>query len=276
MIKHDGRKKDELANYVKSKLDKIDRDLEDSKQNPKFNVNRYKENQKKWFSQKFMDDMLEHFELSEKQRRYDPHTDIMRCLKISDSLNNIDGLKLDQVMLMSVSENDRAYNKTILHVECLQRSVKVELDLKVDENIISAFKKDARNKLPFENIDDIFTMMDEFGEAQWVTEREYFGSLQDSQGLDLNPIRKFYEVQYVPAIRVGWGSGLLGTTVDLLLPEDLRKRMRNTLFTDRDDDAAPKSRRFTVFQSGRDTYNVRFPLGWMAIGSNSHGNMGGV
>lgn len=264
-VKRDPRGVDKLTEYVENRLDDIGR-RSGSRRPSRWFI----ENQKKWFAQSFADDVLAHFSLTRGQRRYGPQTNVMRCLKVSDSLNQFNGLRLEQVMLMSVS-NGRVYNKnnTIFYVECLSPEARVEFSLTIDQSILDIFRRASGNRVPFENEDDVFRMMEAFGKAQWEAERAYFDSLGGSQSISLNAIRAFYREDYRPSIRIGWGTGLLGTTIGLLLPDDLRKRVRNTLFVDRGDDEAPKSRRLTVFQS-RDGIQVQGTLGWMRMG-NSYG-----
>jgi hypothetical protein len=52
----------------------------------------------------------------------------------------------------------------------------------------------------------------------------------------------------------------LSTSVSLLLPEELRKKMRNLLFTDRNDAPAPKSRKI-IDHNEKPFYS----MGWLRI-----------
>lgn len=61
-------------------------------------------------------------------------------------------------------------------------------------------------------------------------------------------------------LRLGWGSGLLGTTLAMLLDEPLLQRLQNLLFTDRNGAIAPKTRRVTV----ENNTPVK-PLGWVRL-----------
>ena len=63
-----------------------------------------------------------------------------------------------------------------------------------------------------------------------------------------------------PQIRVGWGAGLLGTSVDMLLPDPLLRDIRNTLFTERGPAPAPKSKRLVIAGNNR-----LAPLGWATV-----------
>lgn len=261
MIRRDRRGIDDLTQYVEAELDRIDKS--GGRKPSRWFIDR----QKKWFAQWFTQGLLAPFYLTREQKRYTPQTDIMRCIKISDSLTLVDSLRLEEAMLMSILGSGAVYNKndTVFYLECLPAKFRVEFKLGIDQSVLALFKKDKRRTVPFESLDDIIGMIDEFGEAQWEQERNYFSLVRDSNEIDLSLIREFYQADYKSALRVGWGSGLLGTTVDLLLPEDLRKRLRNMLFVDRGDDEAPKSRRLTIARSGRDV-QAQLPLGWMMLG----------
>ena len=69
-----------------------------------------------------------------------------------------------------------------------------------------------------------------------------------------NPIT--YAFSSEPNIRLGWGGGLLATTVDILLPEEIRADLLALFKNRRPYLPAPASRRIT--KEGR-------PLGWGRI-----------
>lgn len=258
IVNRDEVKLNEFRSYVKKKLDEIERRSQDKRMD-----SWTKENQKKWFSQIFMDDILIRFNLPPSRIQYGPNTDILRCLKISDSLNYPDRLRLEDVMLMSLRSGRVPYNKndTILNVECIPPGVNLEFTLSIDKDILKLFQK--QNKLPFNNLDDIIGMIKEFCKEQWDEEWDFFDWLKDSKDVSLQQIRSFYDPDYNSAIRIGWGSGLLGTTLDLLLTSESRERLRNLLFINRDDEA-PKSRRMTVSRV-EDRLEAQMPLGWMLL-----------
>ena len=71
-------------------------------------------------------------------------------------------------------------------------------------------------------------------------------------GLSLNFEKK-------PNLRIGFGSGLLGVTVDLLLSEEMRKELRNLLNPrHRRNEVSPKSRKI-------DETEHRTGLGWCNV-----------
>ena len=91
--------------------------------------------------------------------------------------------------------------------------------------------------------------MDEFSSDLLIEEQKSF---------DRHPVlKKWYEASLSKEIfRLGWGGGLLSKSIFLLLPEDLRKLIRNNLRHDRGEALAPKSRRMVKLPQ------KLLPLGW--------------
>jgi len=82
----------------------------------------------------------------------------------------------------------------------------------------------------------------------------------NNRNLDIAAIRDFYEATTCPyALRLGWGSGMNGTTVGLLLDDQLRSQLRDTCGIKAPGFEAPKSRRTVVSSDG----TIRFVPGWV-------------
>ncbi len=78
---------------------------------------------------------------------------------------------------------------------------------------------------------------------------------------NLNPIKEFYDDSNIPNIRLGWGTQLLGMTIDLLLDPILRKLIRDeVLLQSIRNLPAPKSRRIVLKE--KSPYK---PLGWCNV-----------
>ncbi|WP_169702798.1 hypothetical protein [Candidatus Kuenenia stuttgartiensis] len=62
----------------------------------------FKERFKQWFAQRLDEEIFQKFVIKNNQKRYDPHSDILRCIQISDS-NSIDtgNLHLEEVKIFS-------------------------------------------------------------------------------------------------------------------------------------------------------------------------------
>ena len=112
----------------------------------------------------------------------------------------------------------------------------------------------ANTGLPFEEIlADPLEAVADMTRALYRHERAFYE--QESiplQALDFRGIQ--------PNFRVGWGIGLLGTSVSLLLPPKIRQDIRNTLCIDRGDTPAPKSRKVVLTMA-----NGHASLGWCFV-----------
>ncbi|MBF0555776.1 MAG: type III-A CRISPR-associated RAMP protein Csm5 [Nitrospirae bacterium] len=122
--------------------------------------------------------------------------------------------------------------------------------------------KDAISKLeyvPFSNINELLGLVNEFNEDLWIYEKELF-NLTTNEDLFLAPTIEFYKKNIQNKFRIGWGSGLLGMTIDLLFKDDQKVLIRNIIFN-KDDYGlpAPKTRRL-IFDENQPT----LPLGWVA------------
>ena len=92
------------------------------------------------------------------------------------------------------------------------------------------------------------------GGRLWEAEDDFFCTHLRSVNVGMPPKAT------LPLVRLGWGSGLLGTTVDMLLDESDVQRIRDTLFLPRYGTPAPKSRRLAARQG-----NAYLPLGWAKV-----------
>ena len=135
--------------------------------------------------------------------------------------------------------------------------------------MLSWFKHRQNMQLPFQNIDDLIKICKEFAEEQWNFEHDYWQGVKDNinakdtngQTINLNydRIHKFYKKETCSyALRIGWGSGMTGTTIGTLLDDGLRAQIRDTCGIKAPNFEAPKSRR-TVANAKRE---IQFVLGW--------------
>lgn len=194
--------------------------------------------------------------------RYDAHTDILRVLKVSDT-NSLDkdSLTLKKVEVLSKVGERYKLNKPT-YLETIPQGKELNFSLKIDEELLENFRKENQNRkdtlLPFESIKAIIgnplQAAREFTENLREEKKEaYFSQLGLSSFIpDLN-IKE-------ANLRLGWGSGLLGTTLVTLLDEPLRQRLRNLLFTNRGQEIAPKTRRVIV-----ENYQPTSSLGWVRL-----------
>jgi len=134
-----------------------------------------------------------------------------------------------------------------------------EIEISIDNSIMNEFKKKKYN-IPFNTIDELIIIVNGFNSTVWDFEKRFFDSCIDDK-YDLSDLRSFYATE--PGnnkIRVGWGTGITGMTVFMLMSEDDQKYLRNKIFTERTDDPAPKSRRL-IYEDNK----LTMPLGWIKI-----------
>jgi CRISPR-associated protein Csm5 len=147
--------------------------------------------------------------------------------------------------------------------ECLQGETKVEIT--IDHEILESFKR-ANASIPFKDLDTLMNLCQNFAQAQWEEEQQFMNNCNNNASVNIDEIKKFYTNitnQQNAVLRVGWGTGMLGTTVNLLLDEDPRIALRNDVISDdgiQRPQTAPKSRRF-VLENGQPIY----PLGWISL-----------
>ncbi len=206
------------------------------------------------------------------------NTDILRCLKVSDSESLIKTevpgktgkpipINLPAVVEVVVSsrfDDYRAKYKASLYVEMV-RNVKTEFTITLDKEMLSWFKHKQGMKLPFNNIDELLQICQEFAQEQWDYEHDYWSGIENNpnasgRNLDFSNIGDFYEPEKCPyAMRLGWGSGMTGTTVGLCLDDDLRAELRDICGIKAPGFEAPKSRRTIMGSDG----DIKFVPGWV-------------
>lgn len=243
-----------LDDFVKNRLGEYKRDPRGQR-----GYRWFQEKFKQWFAQKLDQDIFQRFTLREHQKKYDPHTDILRSIKVSDSNPiNKDSLNIEEIKIFSAQSNQSPKIWSI-YAECVPEGVEFEFGLKIDQAILKDFEqrnKTTRLGLSFMEIAEIINhpleAANTMAQELYQEEKEFF-----SQELRCP---KLMALQYKPNLRLGWGSGLLGTSMGMLLPLQIRQDLRNTLFIARGNTPAPKSRRVVVRNNQGEV-----TLGWVKI-----------
>ena len=241
-----------LDDFVSARLEEYRRDPRSQR-----GVRWFQDRFKQWFAQRLDADFFQKFTLREGQRRFDPGTDFFRCLRVTDSTPVEPGrARIEEIKIYS-ARSQESPKRWSMYAECLPEKSTVEFEISLDEGILAEFAK--RNPKTWFGLE--FTALvemlrsplgvwAEMGRDLWAREEQFFSrELRLSEVLPGNTNR--------PQVHVGWGAGLLGTSVDMLLPDTLLQDLRNTLFTERGPAPAPKSRRLVVQGS-----NKMVPLGW--------------
>ena len=193
-----------------------------------------------------------------------PNTDLLRTVKVSDS--NIDEVRRENIRVVCFRNNGSFYfgktkrrdgteRQISLNYECLHEDTEFTTEILLDFELLSKFHPDGKMKI--KDISSLINIIKEFGERQWTEERNFFQKVQGIQ-----KITEFYNQNIShPVLRVGWGTGMLGTTIDLLLDPPLRQRIRNEVMGhNRPGLPAPHSKRIVMRND-----LATFPLGWVKI-----------
>lgn len=194
-------------------------------------------------------------------KKSDPHTDILRAIKVSDSKPlDKDALMLEEVKVLSATNEDYTLSRPT-YLEVIPKDKELTFTLTIDEDILGDFVKENcdnnRTLISFKKIEGILRdpiqTVETFTQKLLREEKTYFGKIGLSSFLSTIEIKN-------PNLRLGWGSGLLGTTLATLLDEPLLQDLRNLLFTDRGGAIAPKTRRVTI-----ENRKPIQPLGWVKV-----------
>jgi CRISPR-associated protein Csm5 len=233
----------------------------------------------------FMNRLFHDFDLVYQDKpvsaREGPNTDFLRSVSVSDSqpllptkTTNAKGQPIYknlpvavEVLVSSHFPDGNAKYRASIYTEMV-RSVDTEFTLSVDQEMLSWFRHSAGMQIPFQSVADILSICQEFAQDQWDFEHDYWESIQNKfdkdHNLNFDRIRKIYEPQQCPfSLRVGWASGMPGTTVNLLLPDDLWAAVRDQCGIKAPGFEAPKSRRTVVDKNGE----IKLVPGWVKFNS---------
>jgi CRISPR-associated protein Csm5 len=211
--------------------------------------------------------------------RQGPNTDFMRAVKVSDSAPLLaKDVKLkngktrrDNVAIaaaVTVSSHfgdDKAKRRVPIYAEMV-RMANTTFTITLDRQMLSWFKHQEGMQIPFDSIDDLLKICQEFAQEQWDEEHDYWYAIQNNahrdHQLDFDDIRALYEPEVCPyKMRLGWASGMIGTTIALALPADLRQEIRDQCGLPAPGFAAPKSRRTVANAQGE----LKYAPGWVKL-----------
>lgn len=208
------------------------------------------------------------------------NSNFMRAIRVSDSEPL---LKVGQAKNLSVvaevvtssftTNGDRRVakyagdNKYFTNVEMVW-NVEAEFTLSIDIEMLKWFENEQGIQIPskLKTVAGLIEICEEFAKAQWKHERNYWNRLTDNpsdQTLDFSPIRELYSQKCDYSLRLGWASGMTGTTIDLQFKEPTRASIRNACGKPTDSSEAPKSRRTVVIPTK--TGVTKEVLGWAQL-----------
>ena len=231
-----------------------------------------RENFKRFFAEELLQDAFQSLHPREYHENNDrvledtgPFTDIFKAIKVKDATIEVNKPPFIQSETIRVfTPNPKKPIKHTLNGKCFQGETTIEIS--VDHEILDSFKRGGAT-LPFSNLNSLITLCQNFAQAQWEAEQHFLKTYPSIKSVKLGKIDAFYADttnKERATLRVGWGTGMLGTTVSLLLDEDTtRVRLRNEVISVdgcNRPKPAPKSRRF-VLENNQPTY----PLGWIEL-----------
>ncbi|REJ42951.1 MAG: type III-A CRISPR-associated RAMP protein Csm5 [Microcystis flos-aquae TF09] len=229
----------------------------------------------------FMNSLFSEFTLTYQDRIFSawgPNTDFLRSLKVSDSIplvekriTNKQGRSIPvnlpivaEVIVSSRFPDYLAKYKASIYAEMV-RNVSAEFTLTLDQKMLAWFKHDQDMIIPFSNLDELLKICEEFAQEQWDYEHDYWNLIKNNpraagKNLDFNYIRDIYEPKVCPyTLRIGWGSGMTGTTIGLCIDDQLRSNIRDKCGISAPGFEAPKSRRTIMNREGE----IRYLPGWV-------------
>ncbi|MEQ8463710.1 type III-A CRISPR-associated RAMP protein Csm5 [Coleofasciculus sp. E1-EBD-02] len=232
----------------------------------------------------FMDNWFGDYSLQHQGKEYNPkyiqNRDILRAVKVSDTSplvkhtrKNKRGKKVGfnspvvaEVIVSSHFPDWLAKYKAPLYVEMV-RNVRTEFTITLDQEMLSWFRHRQGIEIPFSTIDDLLQICQEFAQQQWDKQVEYWQNLRNNRhrekSLNFDLVwDNFYGKPDCPyTLRLGWGSGLFGTTINHVFAPDVQQQIRDTCGIAAPNFEAPKSRRTVVNSQG----DIRYVPGWVKI-----------
>ena len=220
-----------------------------------------------WFRERFKKEFARKIKIEEKifqsfslgNRRPGPNTDLLRCLRITDSTPlDTESARIETIKVFSARSKK---DPKSLYVECLPEGSNCEFEITLDEKILEKFRKQNHTTQFGTNFPELETMLrdplpawKDMGHDLWRQDDCFFSREFNHETVQMP------NTENQSLVRLGWGSGLLGTTVDMLLPKEGVQDIRNTLFVDRGKTPAPKTRRLVARKE-----NTYLPLGWAKV-----------
>lgn len=250
---------------------------------------------KKFFSDQLLQkEQLQSFNLP--GAKMGPNQDLLRCLTVRDAYPSMETkTQVIRIHFLSKSGNGEFYWSQDKRSSGKDLSIWVEaviagsfeMEISWDQKLFEQFNKNNKSKkFPVSSLDGLLMAVDEMNQDLVGEEKKFFGSASEKRPLSTtykeylkssetskvtvgqgaaSLLQRWYEVNSGKLFRVGFGSGMLSTTVDLGLPPNLRQKIRDACGSgQRPGDPAPKSRRVW-----RKSDNECLLMGWMSMKSLS-------
>ena len=208
---------------------------------------------KKFFFQWASKKWLEGFVLGNKAGS--PNTDWLRMLHVSDAypVSPIETIVIPINILKKENtwtyKKERSGKSTTIWVEAVLENTEFEFEVLWDNKLLEEFRR-ANNKISLpDNLANVLQVVSDCSKDVFNFEKNF---LKDSQ------LQNWYNKNSAN-FRIGFGSGMISTTIAILLDPETRKKIRNYAGLNRGNDIAPKSKR--VWNNN----NTLIPLGWAVL-----------
>jgi len=247
---------------------------------------------KKRYSESWLQkDLLQNYSLPLSNARKGPNTDILRCLGVRDAYpSTLPKTRIVPIRFLSRKASGEFYwsQKKGYHpgaggdlgvwIEAVIEG-KFSMEIGWDQALFEKFKNANSKGLPVSGIEDLLSAVNEMNKDLCGHEKEFFKkktklppgttvrdllrvsgpSLSDAESA-AGMLSSWYGRNGGNLFRLGFGSGMLSTTVNLALPAELRGKIRDACGLRRPGDPAPKSRRVW-----RKSEGLVLPMGWMKM-----------
>lgn len=206
------------------------------------------EQNKKWASQQLVEKLLATFSLGQRDEQGAPYKssggssdapyrDYLRVLKVADAEPFAkEAASVVSTNVKSAKGSNDWYDKAPITVEAVDVGQRTHLKLVLDDWLMNQYAN-QHVPLPFTTPAELEQYVVDFHQ-DWLTyEAEFYHYVKKSFPSAL------LQTRGKPVLHLGWGSGLTGTTLLMLLPEAHRLKIRDGYFDKRDMSVFPKSRR---------------------------------
>ncbi|MBC7254372.1 MAG: type III-A CRISPR-associated RAMP protein Csm5 [Actinobacteria bacterium] len=216
------------------------------------------DNLNKQFLQKF--NLPGFLDRKNNQPRHGPNTDVLRCLRVTDAYPVQSEVAAVNARVLDKGPDQKLEEESPLYIEAVTSGTyrfEVTWDEWLADRLLEENRRrvDAGRLLYPRGISDVLEACRAFVEDQIAWEEDFFKGCINADGLR----RSVADLRGRANFRLGWGSGLVGASISMLLPEELKDKIRNRFFPKYDKRVRdfPKSRRVA--------YQGRVPLALMGF-----------
>lgn len=155
-------------------------------------------------------------------RGAEPHSDIFRAMRISDS-EPLDPSALEVIPINVLVGNSRT--KALEFVEALKPGITFKVRLWIDKRLLELFKSHNPSNIQYRGLEVNFEAFEKFFEKPFAFSKTMIDDYMQTLRKAIPSSRG-----YSSNLRLGWGKGQIASTVFNLLPGDLKLYIRKKYF----------------------------------------------